>query len=142
VFLLLITFCLNFFKRGFLNVIILFVFFVLWFSCLLLFGFLDRAYSGYQYISVLSLSNFNAHFFFIGFALDGLSLSFILLTVIIFILCILTTFDYKVLYIKEYCNLIVAIFCFLIFSFLVTDVFSFFFLFESIILPMFLLIGI
>jgi len=54
----------------------------------------------------------------------------------------LSTFEKNILFLKEYCLMIYFIFVLLILSFLVTDVLSFFFLFEGIILPMFLLIGI
>ena len=99
-------------KNGLFNVVLLFFFCIAWIGSLFFFGLLDRAYGAYQFISIVSLGNYDFFFLFIGMAIDGLSLSFLLLTSLIFFLCILTTFDNNIIYLKEYCYMIAFIFIF------------------------------
>lgn len=53
--------------------------------------FFDRSYGSYQFVSVLFFGNSYFPFASVGFGIDGLSISFLLLTSVIVCLCVLTT---------------------------------------------------
>jgi NADH-ubiquinone oxidoreductase chain 4 len=80
--------------------------------------------------------------FIISFGIDGISLFFILLSTFITPLCLLTSYKRNLIFIKEYCLSLLLLELFLIFSFVSTDLISFFIFFESILIPMFFLIGV
>ncbi len=85
------------------------------------------------------------HLFDIGIftlGVDGLSLVFILLTTLIIPLCILYNYNSILVYFKENIVLFLVTETLLLLVFLVTDLFWFYIFFESILIPMFLLIGI
>ena len=77
----------------------------------------------------------------VGLGLDGLSLTFILLTTLLFVLIFLTLWKYNFTYINMYCYCLLSLECFLLIVFSALDLLSFFFLFESVLIPMFLIIG-
>lgn len=76
------------------------------------------------------------------FGIDGLSLFFIILTTLLIFLCILGSWNSVQHSIKEYflCFLTLNLLLILVFS--VRDVFLFYIFFESVLIPMFLVIGI
>jgi proton-translocating NADH-quinone oxidoreductase chain M len=76
-----------------------------------------------------------------GFALDPLSLFFVLLTTFLFIIVIMTSFSYNYR-LKEKFLLLFFLELLLINSFLAIDLLVFYLLFESVLIPMYLLIGI
>jgi NADH:ubiquinone oxidoreductase subunit 4 (subunit M) len=82
------------------------------------------------------------HQFIISFGLDGLSLFFILLSTFIIPLCLLTSYKQGLTKVKDYCLILITLELFLILSFSALDLIAFFFFFESILIPMFFLIGI
>ena len=119
--------------------------------------FFDRSTAHYQfsindfYTSSLSLKLSNLlplnfflpiNQFVISFGIDGISLFFVLLTTFITPLCLLTSYKKGLLQVKNYCLSLVLLEFFLIFSFVSVDLISFFIFFESILIPMFFLIGI
>jgi proton-translocating NADH-quinone oxidoreductase chain M len=80
--------------------------------------------------------------FVISFAIDGISLFFVLLTTFITPLCLLTSYKKGLIRVKDYCLSLLLLELFLIFSFVAVDLIAFFIFFESILIPMFFLIGI
>ena len=84
-----------------------------------------------------SFSTFN---FFFG--VDGISLFFVILTTFLIPVCILVSWNNITLYVKEYCiaflileSLMLAVFC-------VGDLLLFYIFFESVLIPMFIIIGV
>jgi NADH-quinone oxidoreductase subunit M len=80
--------------------------------------------------------------FIISFGIDGISLFFVLLTTFVTPLCILTSYKKTLIRIKDYCLCLLLLELFLVFSFVSIDLIAFFIFFESILIPMFFLIGI
>jgi NADH-ubiquinone oxidoreductase chain 4 len=78
----------------------------------------------------------------ISFGIDGISLFFILLSTFIIPLCLLTSYKKNLIYVKDYCIYLLLLEIFLIFSFSAIDLIAFFVFFESILIPMFFIIGI
>lgn len=129
-----------FFRWSIWNVMIFFSFFFFW-SCLFLYGLFDKNYSSYQF---LYLKHNTLSFYMqycIGFGFDGISFVFIILTTLLFILIFLTGFKYKLSFFVEYYYCLFSLEIFLIAVFSTIDLISFFFLFESVLIPMFLIIG-
>jgi proton-translocating NADH-quinone oxidoreductase chain M len=119
--------------------------------------FFDRSTNQYQFvINDLSLVSLSIKFsgvlpsnyflsinqFIISFGIDGISLFFILLTTFITPLCLLTSYKKGLIRIKDYCLSLLLLELFLIFSFVTVDLMAFFIFFESILIPMFFLIGV
>lgn len=80
--------------------------------------------------------------FIISFGIDGISLFFVMLTTFIIPLCMLTSYKIGLIRVKDYCLSLLLLELFLIFSFVSVDLICFFVFFESILIPMFFLIGI
>ena len=74
--------------------------------------------------------------------LDGISLNFILLTAFIFPICILTSFKTINTFIKEFYISILSIELLLFGVFTVMDLIGFYVLYEGVLIPMFLIIGV
>jgi proton-translocating NADH-quinone oxidoreductase chain M len=80
--------------------------------------------------------------FFISFGIDGISLFFILLSTFTIPLCLLTSYKNGLIYVKDFCLYLIVLEIFLILSFSALDLIAFFIFFESILIPMFFIIGI
>ena len=118
--------------------------------------FFDRSTSNYQFIYksyFLSSENifttvnticetFFINKFIVSFGIDGISLFFILLSTFIIPLCLLTSYKKNLIYVKDYCIYLLLLEIFLLFSFSAIDLIAFFIFFESILIPMFFIIGI
>ena len=110
----------------------------------------DRSSSEYQFIykgfflekTITSEINIPLYNFIISFGIDGISIFFILLSIFLIPLCLLTSYKQGLIYIKDYCVYLLLLELFLILSFSSIDLIGFFFFFESILIPMFFLIGI
>nr|YP_010338911.1 NADH dehydrogenase subunit 4 [Dixoniella grisea]UNJ18983.1 NADH dehydrogenase subunit 4 [Dixoniella grisea] len=107
---------------------------------LLLWVFFDSSTAVFQFLFNLkwfSILNIN---YILG--IDGISLFFIILTAFLIPLCLLVSWNYSSLYLKEYLIsfLILEGFLFQVFS--VLDIFLFYIYFESVLLPMFFIVGI
>jgi proton-translocating NADH-quinone oxidoreductase chain M len=115
----------------------------------------DRSCIQYQFIlsniynnQLKNIIQFNndlinyTHQFVISFGLDGLSLFFVLLSTFIIPLCLLTSYKQGLTKVKDYCLILITLELFLILSFSALDLIAFFFFFESILIPMFFLIGV
>jgi proton-translocating NADH-quinone oxidoreductase, chain M len=96
-------------------------------------------------LSLFNLYSFSYKFDFFNFTycflMDSLSLYFIILTVFLFIICILLGWNLKYK-LKEFLVVVLSITLFLINVFGVSDLFFFYVFFETLLIPMFLLIGI
>lgn len=108
-------------------------------SCLLWITF-DASVSKFQFVDKFTLLPFSNINLYIG--IDGISLFFIPLTQLLSVLCILASWNTIKMYIKEYHilflilqSLMTAVFCTL-------DLIFFYIFFESVLIPMFLIIGI
>jgi len=78
----------------------------------------------------------------VSFGVDGISLFFILLTTLLFLICTLFSWFSVKIYLKEYllCFLLMELFLIVVFSTL--DLLFFYIFFESILIPMFIFIGV
>lgn len=85
----------------------------------------------------ISIRSTNIHF-----GVDSLSLFFIFLISLLIPCCILFNWKTSILDVKEYCICLFFMECVLIFVFSVLDILLFYIFFESILLPMFIFIGI
>ena len=100
----------------------------------------DKSTSNFQYLFKIEwISQFNINFYL---GLDGISLFFIILTTFLIPICMLISYETINKNIKEYFILYFLLeFC-LIISFSVLDILVFYIFFESVLIPMFLIIGI
>jgi proton-translocating NADH-quinone oxidoreductase chain M len=107
---------------------------------ILIWLYFDYGVSNFQFISsFLWFSSLNINVFL---GLDSISLLFIILTTFIFPLCILNSWKSVTIYLKEYMILFLVMESLLLIVFSVLDLFLFYIFFESILIPMFLLIGV
>jgi proton-translocating NADH-quinone oxidoreductase chain M len=104
---------------------------------LVLFDYSTERFQFTEYLEWLLSYNF---YFFIG--LDGISLLFILLTTLLIPICILASWQSIKFSIKEYYSYFLLIESLLICIFSSLDILLFFIFFESILIPMYLIIGI
>lgn len=102
--------------------------------------YFDQSNSKFQYVEYFEwLSLFNMNFFL---GIDGISLFFIILTTLLISVCILASWNNVNRSVKEYfiCFLLIESFLIVIFSSL--DLILFYIFFESVLIPMFFIIGI
>lgn len=107
---------------------------------LFLFIFFDNSTSKFQFVEYFEWLPSNNMHLFLG--VDGVSLFFILLSTFLVCICILTSWVSIIDYEKEYFLCFLLILVFLIFVFSVLDVLIFYIFFESILIPMFIIIGV
>jgi proton-translocating NADH-quinone oxidoreductase chain M len=103
-------------------------------SVFLLFLF-DKSTINFQFIEI-----FYFNFHEIVFGIDGISIFLILLTTFLIPLCILSNWN-NTFYFKEFAICFLLIEAFLILIFTILDLLLFYVFFESILIPMFLIIG-
>ena len=82
-------------------------------------------------------SNIN---FYLG--VDGISLFFVILTTLLVPLCILASWESIKIYVKEYMIAFLLMETLLIIVFTILDIVLFYIFFESVLIPMFLIVGI
>jgi len=100
----------------------------------------DNSCSKFQFIEHLGwMYLFNMHFFL---GIDGISLFFIILSTFLVSICILNSWASIKKYLKQYLICFLLMDSFLIIVFSVLDIVVFYIFFESILIPMFLIIGI
>jgi len=100
----------------------------------------DRSTAKFQFVEEflwIPSSNIN---FFIG--VDGISLFFILLTTLLVPLCLLASFHSVKIYVKEYMIAFLVMEALLIIVFSILDLLLFYVFFESVLIPMFLIVGV
>ena len=100
----------------------------------------DKGSPFFQFCKTISWSNQLNLYYTIG--IDGISLFFILLTTLLTILCILVSWESVQISVKEYLVSFLLLEFLLIQVFSVIDLFLFYIYFESVLMPMFLIIGI
>lgn len=117
------------------------------YTCLVVFFFsailwvqFDSFVFKFQFLTKIILLNFLNVNFFIG--VDGVSLLFIVLTTLIFPICILFSWNNINFFFKEYIILLLLMESFLIVTFSALDLVMFYIFFESVLIPIFLIIGI
>ena len=118
----------------------LFFSFLTFIISLFLWIFFDNSTFNFQFIEVLNWapnSNINC---FIG--IDGISLFFILLVTLLCPICILSSLEVINKNFKEYIILFLIMESFLLIIFSILDLIIFYIFFESVLIPMFLIIGI
>lgn len=99
----------------------------------------DKSELGYQYACQIPLiAEYNLIF---SLGIDGISLLFLLLTVFIMPLCIFATSSVEK-DTKQFLVYLLLIELFLILSFITTNLFFFYLFFESVLIPMFIMIGV
>ncbi len=106
---------------------------------LILWGSFDKSIGTFQFVNKifwLPILNLN-----LTLGLDGVSLFFLLLTALLIPLCLLISWNISV-YLKEYLISFLILEFFLIGTFCVLDLLLFYVFFESVLIPMFLIIGI
>jgi proton-translocating NADH-quinone oxidoreductase chain M len=107
---------------------------------LFLWVWFDNSNSQFQFIdTILWIPHFNLNFI-VG--IDGISLFLVVLTTFLILLCILASWDGISIYIKEYYIAFLFLNVLLISVFCVLDLLLFYVLFESVLIPMFFIIGI
>lgn len=76
------------------------------------------------------------------FGVDGISLFFIILTTFLIPICILVSWTSITLYVKEYCIAFLVLESLMIAVFSILDLLLFYVFFESVLIPMFIIIGV
>lgn len=109
-------------------------------SSLLLWGVFEKSSCYFQFTTVFFwLPNLNLNF---ALGIDGISLFFILLTTLLIPLCLLASWSSIYVNIKEFLIFFIFLnFC-LIATFCVLDLLFFYIFFESVLVPMFLIVGV
>ena len=107
---------------------------------LLLWLFFDKSIGTFQFVNkFLWIPVLNINF---TMGIDGISLFFILLTTLLIPLCLLVSWDSIKFNVKEYLLAFLIMEFFLIGVFCILDLFLFYIFFESVLIPMFLIIGV
>ena len=100
----------------------------------------DRSTAKFQFVEEflwIPSSNIN---FFIG--VDGISLFFVLLTTLLVPLCLLASWNSVKIYVKEYMIAFLVMESLLVIVFCILDLLLFYVFFESVLIPMFLIVGV
>lgn len=112
----------------------------LYLTSLLLWVFFNKSISSFQFVNKLLWIPFLNFNFSIG--IDGISIFFILLTTLLIFLCILISWTSVNTNIKEFLIAFLIMEFFLIGVFSVLDLLLFYIFFESILIPMYLIVGV
>jgi len=100
----------------------------------------DNSTANFQFVTKIDWIPYSNLSFSLG--IDGISLFFVILTTFLIPICLLTSWNSIKTYIKEYVIAFLVIETLLISVFIVLDLLLFYIFFESILIPMFLVIGI
>lgn len=111
---------------------------VLFCLSLVLWGMFEKTEQSFQTNLDINWNNF----FSFSIGLDGISLVFCLLTTFLFFLCFLISFQSVSKNPREYTVSLVLLEFFLLLVFCVKDLFLFYIFFESVLIPMFIVIGV
>lgn len=113
---------------------------------LLLWVEFDSATARFQFFQAVTTPSLGTQSGFSGwhwiFGVDGISLFFILLTTFLIPVCLLVSWTSVQTYVKEYCLAFLVLESFLIAVFSVLDLLLFYVFFESVLIPMFVIIGV
>lgn len=109
-------------------------------SSLLMWGFFQKSSGSFQFVTKFFwLFSLNLNF---TLGVDGISLFFVLLTTLLIPLCLLTSWNSVSENLKEFLIAFLLLDFFLIGTFCLLDLLFFYIFFESVLIPMFLIIGI
>ena len=109
-------------------------------SSLLLWGLFEKSSCHFQFVKVFFwLPNLNLN---LAIGLDGISLFFIVLTTLLIPLCLLTSWSSISVNLKEFLIFFLFLNFFLIATFCSLDLLFFYVFFESVLIPMFLIVGV
>ena len=118
----------------------LFTSFLVFFLSLFLWLFFDRTYVRFQFVyDFVWISTSNLNF---SLGIDGISIFFVLLTTLLIPLCLLASWNSITKSYKEYVIAFLVMESFLILVFCVRDLLLFYIFFESVLIPMFIIIGV
>jgi proton-translocating NADH-quinone oxidoreductase chain M len=107
---------------------------------LLVWAHFEKSIAQFQFVTeIFWFSNYNLN---ITFGIDGISIFFLLLTTMLIPICILLSWSSVKKNLKEYLIAFLFLEFFLIVVFCILDLLLFYIFFESVLLPMFLIIGI
>ena len=113
---------------------------IIFFLSVLLFIKFDDFQFDMQFVTVLQVPILENFTFVLG--LDGISMLFCILTTFLFPFCILINWDVMKIHTKEYMLAFLLLEFFLLMVFSVLDLFMFYIFFESVLIPMFVYIGV
>ena len=113
---------------------------IIFLGSLLLWIFFNNEVNTFIYIIHIPWLEFLNIYYTIG--IDGISLFFIILTTVLISICILVTWNIIIYRVKEFMIMLLLLEFLLINVFSVLDLLFFYIFFESILIPMFLIIGI
>ena len=99
----------------------------------------DKSIPHFQFVN--SFSWFNSDNLRFALGVDGLSMPFVVLSTFLILICIIFLFPQKKKNMKMYLSSFLLLETFLIGTFSAIDLFSFYIFFESILIPMYLIIG-
>lgn len=104
----------------------------------------DNSTAVFQYASAFSVGSQEGWFSPLNFVfgVDGISLFFVILTTFLIPVCILVSWTSITNYVKEYCIAFLVLESLMIAVFSVGDLLLFYIFFESVLIPMFLIIGV
>ena len=123
-----------------LKLVALFFSFLNFIISLFLWIWFDHSTSSFQFVQeIIWVPSFNLS---LTLGIDGISLFFVLLTTLLIPLCLLASWPSIVVHLKKYLIYFLVMETFLVGVFCVLDVLLFYIFFESILIPMFLIIGI
>lgn len=98
--------------------------------------------SNYNQLSVSDTGFFSFSALNLALGIDGISLFFVILTTFLTPVCILVSWSNITTYIKEYCIAFLVLEVFMLGVFSVVDLLLFYIFFESVLIPMFIIIGV
>jgi proton-translocating NADH-quinone oxidoreductase chain M len=114
--------------------------FFVFFSSILLYFFFDCSSTRFQFVyDIIWVSSSNLTF---SLGIDGISIFFVLLTTLLIPVCLLASWSISIKLYKEYVIAFLVMESFLIVVFTVRDLLLFYIFFESILIPMFVIIGV
>ena len=109
-------------------------------SSLIICGFFQKSVGSFQFVTkFVWLPTLNINFVF---GIDGISLFFLFLTTMLIPLCILASWNSVSFNVKEFLIAFLILDFFLIATFCVLDLLLFYVFFESVLIPMFLIVGV
>lgn len=104
----------------------------------------DNSTSKFQFFENYTLfsGDFSFSTFNLVFGIDGISIFFVILTTFLIPVCILVSWNSITAYVKEYCIAFLILETLMIAVFSVLDLLLFYIFFESVLIPMFIIIGV
>jgi len=102
--------------------------------------FFNQGVLGYQFIYTAALNPLFGASYILG--VDGISLVFLILTLFIFPFCFLAAQSVALKGRKQFCTYLISIELLLVLTFTTIDLFYFYVFFESLLIPIFILIGV